>query len=139
MFSKSNLISILVTAIWAFFGGFLLWGILADSYLSNHMGSANITMMEVPDYTHLIIGCVVLAIAFSTIYSKWSNNSHSILQGVEFGFWIGILIGFGIVLIDFSTVGVLDIKGSLVNGLIYVVHFVVMGVLASIVYSKTSG
>ncbi len=61
-----------------------------------------------------------------------------ISKGVYLGIWIGILLGFGNGIIDFSTMGVLDITGTLVNGLIYVVHFSIMGALASLVYSKTS-
>jgi len=139
MFSKSNLLSTLVTALWAFFGGYLLWGLLGDSYLVNHLGSADITVKEVPDFTHLTIGCILVAFAFSTIFSKWSRGAHSISQGVEFGIWIGVLIGFGNGIIDFATIGVLDIEGTLVNGVIYVVFYLVMGILASIVYKKTSG
>jgi hypothetical protein len=33
MFSKSNLISTLVTAIWGFFGGWLLWGIIGGPHV----------------------------------------------------------------------------------------------------------
>lgn len=139
MFSKSNLLSTLVTTLWGFFGGYLLWGLIGDPFLTEHYGVANATMMEVPDFTFLLIGCLVTGFAFSTIFSKWSRGAHSISQGAEFGIWVGILLGFGGGIIDFSTMGLLDLVGTFVNGLIYVVHFTVMGILASIVYNKTSG
>lgn len=136
MFSKKNLISTLVTAIWAFLGGYLLWGILGDPFLMEHLGSGAGTMQETPDFLYLIIGCVILACAFSTIYSKWGRDSYSATNGAQFGIWLGILLGFGSGIIDYATANILDMTGTLVNGVIYIVFFIVMGVLAGLVYSK---
>lgn len=138
MFSKSNLISTIVTFIWAYLGGYLLWGILGDPYLADHLGIANITIKEMPDMMYLIIGCLVNAFAFSTIYSKLSGDAHAISKGLDFGIWVGILVGFGGGIIDYSTTGILDLNGTLVNGVIFIVYFAVMGILASLVYGKTS-
>lgn len=138
MFSKNNLISTVVTAIWAFFGGYLLWGILGDSFLSEHLGSGAGNMPKEPDFMYLILGCVIMALAFSTLYSKWARGVHSVSQGAEFGFVLAILIGFGSGLIDYSTGNILDMIGTLANGVIYIVFFVVMGVLASVINSKLS-
>lgn len=138
MFSKSNLISTIVTFLWAFFGGYLLWGMLVDPFLQEHLGSATGVSKEAPEFVPLAIGCLIVAFAFSTIFSKWSRGSHSASQGAEFGIWVGILIGFGDGIINLGVMNVLDLTGALVNGVTYVVFFLIMGVLASIVYNKTS-
>jgi hypothetical protein len=138
MFSKSNLISTIITFIWAYLGGYLLWGVLGDPYLADHLGTANITIKEMPDMMYLIIGCLVNAFAFSTIYSKLPGDAHGISKGFDFGIWVGILVGFGGGIIDYSTTGILDLHGTLVNGVIFIVYFAVMGILASLVYGKTS-
>ena len=52
MFSKSNLISTLVAKIWGFMGGYLLWGILADSFLSNYLGTAIGVGKEMPEWDY---------------------------------------------------------------------------------------
>jgi hypothetical protein len=41
MFKKTNLISTLVTTIWGFMGGYLLWGVLADSFLTQPYGNCS--------------------------------------------------------------------------------------------------
>ena len=138
MFSKNNLISTVVTTIWAFFGGYLLWGILGDPFLKEHLGAGAGNMPETPNFTFLILGCLIMAWAFSTIYSKWARGAHSISQGAEFGLMLAILVGFGSGLIDHSTGNILDMTGTLINGIIYIVFFVIMGVLASVVYNKLS-
>ncbi|MBV1887736.1 MAG: hypothetical protein KUG51_00440 [Urechidicola sp.] len=136
MFSKSNLISTVVTTLWGFFGGYLLWAILADPYLMNHLGTGGLTPKEHPDFMYLVIGCLLVGLFFSTIYSKMANGNHNASQGAQLGILIGLLIGFGSGIIDFSTAGILDLTGTLVNGVVYVVHFMIMGVLASLIYKK---
>ena len=135
MFSRTNLISTLATAVWGFLGGYLLWGLIGDPILKNHMNISEL-MRETPDMVILGLGCLVVGFAFSTIFSKWARGHHSLAEGASFGLWIGILLGLGEGLIDFSTANMLDMTGTLINTVIYIVHFVVMGIIASLVYDK---
>lgn len=136
MFSKANLTSTLVTALWGVFGGYLLWGIIADPILMDHLGTAEMTMKEMPDFMYLSLGCLFVGFFLSTLYSKCSSGSHSASSGANFGIILGALAGFGLGIIDFSTMGILDLTGTLINGVVYTVHFMIMGVLASVVYKK---
>lgn len=138
MFSKANIISTIVATIWGFAGGYLLWGILADPILQDHIGSATGIMKDPPDFIHLLIGCLIQAFAFSTIYSKWANGNFSAGNGLNLGVWVGVLMGLGSGLINFATSNMLDLTGTLLNGVIYIVFFAVMGLLVGSVYNKTS-
>ncbi|GAA3636069.1 hypothetical protein [Flavivirga jejuensis] len=135
MFSKTNLISTIITSIWGFLGGWLLWGIIGDPMLADHATTAGL-MKEMPDMALLAIGCLVIGFAFSTIYSKWARGTHGISHGVQFGIWVGILIGLGGGLIGYSTSNIMDLPGTIINAIIYVVHYVIMGIIASLVYRK---
>ncbi|HEX9600819.1 MAG TPA: hypothetical protein VF985_04965 [Mariniflexile sp.] len=137
MFSKSNLISTLVTTLWGFFGGWLIWGIIGDPILKEYITTDDL-MKEMPDMPLLALGCLIVGFAFSTMYSKWASGSHSISIGANFGIWLGILIGLGDGLIDNATANIIDLSGTLINAVLYMVHFAVMGILASLVYSKFS-
>ncbi len=136
MFSKTNIIATLVTGLWAFFGGYLLWGILGESLMMDHLGSASGVMKETPDFVHLTLGCLILAFIFCIIYSKWARGMHSASQGAQFGLWLGLLSGVGEGLIDFATANILTLTGTLLNAVIYIIYFLVMGILASMVYGK---
>jgi len=136
MFSKTNLVSTLITTIWGALGGFLLWGLLGDPFLADHQGTATGVMKEVPDMVVVVLGSLIAGFVFSTIYSKWARGSHSLSHGAQFGFWIGLLIGFGDRLIEYGVGNILDLTGTIVNGIIYVVFFLIMGILASLVYGK---
>lgn len=137
MFSKTNLISTLITAIWGFFGGWILWGMIGDPMLKSHTVTDGL-MKEMPDMAILAIGCIIVGFAFSNMYSKWARGTHGVSHGAQFGIWLGVLIGLGSGLIDHSTANILDLSGSLINGVIYIVHFAIMGILASLVYGKFS-
>ncbi len=138
MFSKANIISTIVATIWGFAGGYLLWGILADPVLRDHIGSATGIMKDPPDFMVLILGCLIQAFAFSTIYSKWANGTFSASSGINLGIWIGVLMGLGSGIIDFATSNMLDLTGTLINGVVYIVHFAVIGLLVGLIYNKTS-
>lgn len=136
MFSKTNLIATLVTTVWGVLGGFLFWGLLGDPFLADHQGTATGVMKEVPDMAVVVIGSLITGFVFSTIYSKWARGSHSLSHGAQFGFGIGLLIGFGDRLIEYGVGNILDLTGTMVNGIIYVGFFIIMGILASLVYGK---
>ncbi len=136
MFSKTNLVSTIVTTLWGYFGGFLFWGYLSVDFFNEHLGSASGVMKEYPDMTYLILGCLINAFVFSTLYGKWANNNYSARSGFTFGIWLAILMGLGEGLIDYSTNNILDLTGTLANVGIYLVFLGVMGVLAGVVYKK---
>lgn len=131
MFSKSNLISTLVGAVWAYFGGYLLWDIIGSSLFENVNDNT-------ADQLHLIIACVILAFAFSTIYSKLSGGGHSLSHGAQFGLWAGIFVGFGERWFDFAFSDTPVLSDAIINGVLNIVFFVILGVLASLVYGKLS-
>ncbi|AUP80184.1 hypothetical protein [Flavivirga eckloniae] len=135
MFSKTNLISTIITTLWGFLGGWLLWGVIGDPLLKNHV-ITNGLMKDMPNMAVLAIGCLVLGFAFSVLYSKWARGTHGVSHGAQFGIWVGILIGLGNGLIDQSTSNLLDLSGTIINAIIYIVHFIIMGILASLTYRK---
>ena len=137
MFSKSNLISTVVTAIWAYLGGWILWGMLMDATLKEHLVTQGL-IRDMPDMAHLIVGCIIVAFSFSTLYSKWGSGNYGIGSGLVFGVWIAILIGFGLGLVNMATMNYLDITGTLLDGGIYIVFMGIMGLLAGLVYQKTT-
>jgi len=136
MFSKANVTSTILTAIWGFCGGYLLWGYLSVDFFNDHLGSATGVMKEVPDMIYLILGCLINGFAFSTIYGKWANGKFSAGSGISFGIWIAILMGLGEGLIDYSTSNILDLTGMMANVIIWIVFLGIMGLIAGLAYNK---
>ena len=136
MFTKTNLISTLITAIWAYLGGFLFWAYLCVDFFNDHLGSATGVMKDPPDMFHLIIGCIIFAFVFSNLFRKWANNNYSAGSGIVFGIWLAALIGLGDGLINFATSNILDITGTFANFGIYIIFLGIMGALSGIVYKN---
>jgi len=136
MFSKTNLISTIVGAIWSYVGGWLLWSKLGASLFEGHEGTATGLWKETPDVVHNIIAGVIVAFALSTIYSKLSTTAHSISHGATFGLLVGLFIGFGERWYDFAFANMMDMTGSIINGVLNLVFYCIMGILISVVYDK---
>ncbi|NND61564.1 MAG: hypothetical protein HKN48_00055 [Flavobacteriaceae bacterium] len=135
MFSKANLVSTLLAGIWGFGGGYLLWGILGDPMLSDHVVTSGL-MKDPPDMMYLVIGCLIQAFGFSTIYGKYGAANYGAGSGISLGVWVAIMIGLGEKLIDFATANILDRTGTLINFVIYLVFFAVTGLIAGLIYKK---
>ncbi|QLG45746.1 hypothetical protein [Costertonia aggregata] len=136
MFTKTNLISTIVAAIWSLMGGYLLWGILTVDFMNDHLGSATGMDKEMPDFAFLALGCLVQAFAFSTVFKKWGASSYGISDGLGYGIWIGIFVGFGNGIINYATSNFLDMTGTIANGGVYVIFYAIMGALVGLIYDK---
>lgn len=136
MFSKSNLLATLVAAIAMFVLGYVFWGMLGESLLEGH--SLTNVMKDPPDFIHLFLGCLVGAFALSTLYGKWARGHHSAKEGAEFGVWVGIFVGLGMGLIWFATATMMDLTGHIIDAIINIIYYTIIGVLIALMYKATS-
>lgn len=137
MFSKANLTSTIVNTIWGAGGGFLLWGMLADPYLSDHVVTSGL-MKDPPDMVYLVVGCFIQAFGFSAIYGKYGSGNYGASSGISMGVLAAIMVGLGEGLIDHATANILNLQGTMVNFVVYLVFFGIMGLLAGVIYKKMS-
>lgn len=56
--------------------------------------------------------------------------------GFEFGAWIGIFIGLGLGLLWFSTSELMDTTGTLVEAIIDIIFYGIIGGIIGLTYSK---
>ncbi len=136
MLTKKTLTAAIVAALWSFFGGYLLWGILGNDFLLKNLGSATGVDRATPDFLFLAIGCLIQGLIFSSLYQKWSGGHHRFKTGLRFGLRMGVLFGFGAGMIDYATTNVFNLNGQLINAVIYVLFFAIMGILVSLVSRK---
>ena len=141
MLSKSKLLSTLAAFILMFFGPWIFYSMLAASFFENHrtlIGASTMRPEDQTDMPFLVLGCLILAYALSTLYSKWARGTHSFSHGFEFGVWIGIFSGLGVSLIWYATSQVMDLTGHIVDGVWWIVWYGITGGVISLVYQKTS-
>jgi hypothetical protein len=138
MFSKSNLLATLAAGIFNFIGGYLIWGIATTDFFAQHAGSATGVMKDPVDLVFIAIGCFIQAFIMSTIYGKWARGIHSAKEGFEFGALIGVFTGFGVGLIMYGSSNFSDLTGVLVEGMIEIVYYGIIGMIIALVYKATS-
>ena len=135
MFSKQNLIATIVAAIVMFFLGYFIWGIALVGYYEGH--TLTEFMRDEPDMLFILISNLIGAFALATIYSKWSSN-HSFGDGFNFGVWIGIFAGVGYALLWYATGELMDLTGHLVDGIVSLVYFAIVGGVIGLMYKLTA-
>lgn len=137
MFSKANLIATVAVFLVSFFGGYLYYEVLAASFYEGHVSSAATAVMRAENMPEFIaLGVLIQAFVMSTIYSNWSSGTHSSKRGFTFGAWIGVLIGFGVWVLNYGVMDMMDTTGLLVDGIWNIVFYGIMGLVIATVYNK---
>ena len=136
MFSKSNLLATLVGAIVMFFLGYLIWGMATVEFFEEHT-LVNV-MKEVPNLGLIALANLIAVFALSTLYSKWARGHHSIGQGFQYGAWIGVFVGIGMGLLQYATTNFMDMTAYVVEAVIDIIFYGIIGIVISVVYQKTA-
>ncbi|MDT0606696.1 hypothetical protein [Croceitalea rosinachiae] len=136
MFSKSNLLATLTGGVAMFVLGYVLWGMLGETLNGDNV--LNNVMKVEPDFIHLFFGCLISAFAMSTIYGKWARGHHSAKEGAEFGIWVGVFVGVGMGLIFFATSTMMNFTGHLIDAVLNIIYYLVIGIIIALIYKATS-
>ncbi|MCL6267599.1 hypothetical protein [Flagellimonas myxillae] len=136
MFSKSNLLATLAAFLTMFLLGYSIWEHLLADFFAQHTLKSFLN----EDMNMALIGVsnVIAAFALSSVYGKWARGQHSAKEGFQYGVWIGIFMGFGNGLLNHAVMGLMDTTGALVNGVVEVLFYGIIGTVIALVYQKTA-
>jgi hypothetical protein len=132
--SKSTLISAVVNAVAWLFLCYLFYGVLelTNGYMTE--GGMAVSK-EMPDMLHMIIGFLIMGLAFAMIYGKWARGIHSASHGMRFGLLVALFL-VGMNFVWFSTSTMMTFTGVLVECVLGVIMYGVAGVLTSLVFGR---
>lgn len=136
MFTKQNLLATLAGFLVMFLLGYAIWGFATAEFFEAH--AVNNVMKENPDMVFLILSNLIAAFALSVIYGKWARGHHSAKGGFQYGAWVGLFVGIGLGLLWYSTSDIFDLTGQLVNGVIEIIFYGLIGVAIASVYKATA-
>ncbi|WP_136465972.1 hypothetical protein [Flagellimonas onchidii] len=136
MFSKSNLLATLGAFITMFLLGYGIWEVLLADFFAGH--TLKNFMQEEMNMALIAVANVIMAFVLSSVYSKWARGHHSAKEGFQYGAWIGIFMGFGMGLLNHAIMGLMDMTGFLVNGIVYIVFYGIIGAVIGLIYQKTA-
>ena len=136
MLTKQNLLATLAGFAVMFVLGYVIWGFATAEFFEAH--ALNDIMKDPPEMLLLAVSNIIAVFALSSIYGKWARGVHNASQGMKFGIWVGIFTGLGLGLLNQSTTKVIDMSGQLVEAVLEIVFYGIIGVVISLVYKATS-
>ncbi|ALM08086.1 hypothetical protein SB49_09925 [Sediminicola sp. YIK13] len=136
MFSKANVLATIIGFVVMFLFGYAIWGIATAEFFEAH--ATNSIMKNPPDMLFIALGNLIGTFAISTIYGKWAAGAYGAANGFAFGIWIGIFVGLGMGLLWYGTSELMDMTGHLVEAIIDIFFYGIVGAVIGFVYQKTS-
>ena len=120
MFSKSTLLGTLVGFLFFYLIGWLFYDSLAADYFEAHRVNM---MMGGLNMFYLTLGSLIQAYVLSVIYGRWCDCDRSIRSGFCFGAWMGAFVGFGMGLMMYGTMELMDLEATLVDAVWSVFYY----------------
>jgi hypothetical protein len=136
MFTKQNLLATLAGFVAMFLMGYGIWEFLLADFFNGH--TLKSFMNEEMSVALIAVSNLIAAFALSSVYGKWARGHHSAIDGFQYGAWIGIFTGFGIGLLNQAVMGLMDMTGTLVNGVVEVIFYGIIGAIIALVYKATA-
>ncbi len=132
MQAKHLVLSTLATAALSFVLDFLFYALLMkDIFISNP-----VCHREMPDWPYMILGLLVFFSIFTYIVDKMRARMKGSFRGWRSGFFIGMMIGFGVGLIYFSVQVVSPLFDYMIEALYTTLK---LGAAGAVVYSIVPG
>nr|WP_299168200.1 DUF1761 domain-containing protein [uncultured Allomuricauda sp.] len=136
MFSKSNLLATLAAFVTMFLLGYGIWEFLLADFYETH--TLKNFLNEDMNMGLIAGGNVIMAFVLSSVYSKWARGHHSAKEGFQFGAWIGVFTGLGMGILNHAVMGLMDMTGTLVDAVVQIVFYGIIGMVIGLVYQKTT-
>lgn len=136
MFTKQNLLATLAGFAVMFVLGYAIWGYATVDFFESH--TLTNAMKDEPDLLYIALGNLIAAFALSSLYGKWARGVHSFSEGFQFGAWIGVFVGLGMGLLWFGIADLMDMTGYLVEAVIDIIYYGIIGAVIAVVYKATA-
>jgi len=134
MFTKSHLLGTLGGFIVLFLGGWLYYDLLAKGFYDAHTTEAAKAIMRGENTNLLLvaIGSLVQACVMTSLYAKMTEKGN----GIKFGAFFGLFVGFGIGLLNYGIMDFMDMTGALVDFVWSIVFYAITGWIMAMIYKK---
>ena len=128
MKASKILVAGLVGSILALTLGFLVYGLVLDSFFEENMGSATGVMREEANFNWvaMIIGHLGIGFLYAIVFGGWTNI-RTFAAGARAGATIGFLIGLANGMISFGSTNIANLPATLVDILVGTVLSSIIG------------
>lgn len=130
---KKLLIATLAGTVLLFALDFVYYGMIMGG------SSGECCMRDEPDFLWLIISYIVFSLAFAGIYDRTASHTGGAMRGVNFGLWMGLLVGVSMTIMWYSLSTNMTIGGSIQEMVYSIVKYIILGVAVSYLIPTTTG
>ncbi len=133
MNTQKYVIASLAAAVFMFFYGFLVYGVLLTEYVASITIPGTMVAEGEENMMLIALGTIIQAFGLGLLYTK-GHEGKGMMEGVRFGLYVGIVI-IGIYVL-FSGVSTQTLKASITYGIIDTVMYMGAGVVFAMLYKK---
>ncbi len=114
MNTKKILVATLVGAVAFFLLGWIIWGMLLQGFMADHMTHYDGLIKEPPNMILMFVSMIFSALFYAIIFNRWANIS-TFKTGLQAGAIISVLLGLSYGLFDLSYFNLRDVTAVVVD------------------------
>jgi len=133
MNTQKYVIASFIAAIFIFFYGYLMYGVLLVDYIASISNSAMMLAQGSENMTYIGLGCLIQGFGLGLIYVR-GHEGKGAIEGVRFGLYVGIFL-IGIYVLMAGTMPV-SLRAAITYGIIDTVMYMGAGVCFALLYKK---
>jgi hypothetical protein len=102
MNAQKRILATVVGTVVAFFGGWIIWGIIADPLFEGHMDTSLSRGEDGMIWWALIAGNLFYTYLLAYVYEHWNGGVKGFMPGLKIGVMIGLILALAIDLTMYS-------------------------------------
>ncbi len=115
MNAQKRILATVVGTVVAFFGGWIIYGMLAEGLFEGHMDNSLSRGEENMIWWALILGNLFLAYLLAYIFEHWNGGVKGIMAGLKIGVMIGLIMALGYDFMMYSMSTMMDLTGLFID------------------------
>lgn len=136
MNAQKRILATVVGTVVAFFGGWIIYGILAKGLLADHMDNS-LSRGDDMIWWAMIVGNLLCAYFFAYVFDHWNGGVKGFVAGLKVGAIIGLILGFGMGLMYYSmSTTYLDVAGVVIDSVLNAVWMGLIGGSVGFMYGR---
>jgi hypothetical protein len=137
MNAQKRILATVVGTVVAFFGGWIIYGMLGEGLMADHMDNSLSRGEENMIWWAMIVGNLLVAYFFAYVYDHWNGGVKGFVPGLKIGVIIGLILGFGMGLMYYSRSTIyLDVTGVVIDTVLNAVWMGLIGGSVGFMYGR---
>lgn len=124
MFSKTTLLATVLGFVVFYLSAWFFYDMLAVNFFTAHN---NVPMADAIDPLMISLGALIQSFIMANGYRLLYTDRYSVKTGFQLGTGFGLFVGFGMGLLQYGTMQLMDISGTLVDGIWNIVMYGLIG------------